>query len=79
MEIIVKQKPLFFSPKFGIFTNNTFNTPIRKGEKLPVIPSILSITHLKVESNGNCFSPFFLDDDSPPPQKSIKICHEPTR
>lgn len=66
IEIIVEEEPLFSFLKFEYFTNSIFNTPIKKEMKLLTALPTLSITYLEIESNSDCFSPTFSDNDSPP-------------
>ncbi len=74
------EEPFFSFPKLELFTNNTYNTPVREEEELPAIPPIPSITYLEVEDdNSDCFFFTFLNDNTPPLQRSSRICHEPIR
>ncbi len=59
---------LFFSfHKLESFTNNTYNTPVKKEEELLAIPSTPSVTHLNVkDDNSDRFSFASSDDDTPP-------------
>lgn len=62
---VEKESPFFFL-KLEPFTKSIFNSFIIEKEKLPITLLILSITPLKAESNGNCFSSAISDNNSPP-------------
>lgn len=55
MRKTIEKIPLFSFLKFELFTDIVCNTPIIKKEKLLIIPSTLSITHLKIEDDNDFF------------------------
>ncbi len=64
IETIVIKKPLFFFLKLKTFIDSTYNTPIKKKEKLPTTSYSLSIIYLKVDNNNSDhFSYSSLDDN----------------
>lgn len=62
-----------------LFTDNIFNTFVKKEEELPIAPSTLSATHPKAKNDSDFLFSTFSNNNSLPSSKSTKICHELTK
>lgn len=56
IEITIEDEPFFAFPKLDLFTDSTFNTFIRKKEKLHIALLTPFTTHPKIEDNNDSFS-----------------------
>lgn len=79
MEITVAEEPLFSFSKLKFFIDSAFNTLIREEKDLPAPSSTPSVIYPEVENDSNQLSLSFSDDNSLLLQRSIRICHKPTR
>ena len=80
IEITVVEEPFFSFPKLDLFTNSTYNTPVRKEKELLIILPTLSDIHPETkDDNSERLSSTSLNNNTPLLQRSSKIRDELTR
>ena len=53
METTVAEELFFFPLKLELFTDSTFNTPVREEEDLSILPPTPSVTHPELKDDSN--------------------------
>ncbi len=76
--IIAIEEPIFSFFKKKLFTDNTFNTPVKKEKNLSTALLTLSTTHL-IKDDSDTLSTHFSNNNFSTPQKLTRIRNQPTK